>query len=359
MKIISVVGTRPNFVKIASFLSELEARPGVESLLVHTGQHYDPSLSDLFFEQLAIRKPDVNLNVGSGSHAEQTAQILTGFDGVLRKFKPAAVVVVGDVNSTLACALAAKKEQIKVAHIESGLRSHDWTMPEEVNRRMTDVISDFLYATTPEAVENLRREGTPEDRIFLAGNIMIDSLLRNKERAAKLAVYSDHGLKSGGYILVTLHRPGNVDDPGTLKKISQSLELIHAQCPVLFLAHPRTQARLKEAGITSPAFKLAAPVGYLEMINLQMNSKFVVTDSGGLQEETTVLGIPCLTFRDNTERPETVTIGTNLLIGTDPARLVEESLRLARGERKKGGIPDLWDGQTGKRIVEHLLARLK
>ncbi len=359
MKFITVVGARPNFVKIASFLQELEARSDTQSVLVHTGQHYDPTLSDLFFEQLSIRKPDVNLGVGSGSHAEQTARVMTGFDTVLRQHPADCVVVVGDVNSTMACAITAKKMRMKVAHIESGLRSGDMSMPEEINRLATDVISDYLFTTTAKASENLLREGIAPGRIFLVGNIMIDSLVRNKARAEQLRSFNQYGLKPGKYALVTLHRPSNVDDPVLLKNISRSLEKIHAECPVLFLAHPRTQIQLRQAGLTSSSYQLANPVGYLEMINLQMNAKFVITDSGGVQEETTVLGIPCLTFRDNTERPETTRLGTNILVGTNPARLVEECAKIIAGHIKTGQVPELWDGQTGRRIVQILCEKIK
>jgi UDP-N-acetylglucosamine 2-epimerase (non-hydrolysing) len=369
-KIVAVVGARPNFVKIASLVRALDAEPSIHCVLVHTGQHYDPSLSDVFFEQLGIRAPDVNLEIGSGSHARQTAAVMTAFEPILESEKPDCVIVVGDINSTLACALTARKMNISVAHVEAGLRSRDDTMPEETNRRVTDLISDLFFTTSAEAGRNLLNENVAADRIHFVGNIMIDSLVHNLDRARSLDVAGEYGLKKNHYALLTLHRPSNVDNPAHFERLIKVFTEIQKHTPVLFIAHPRTRRMLKDMGwleekdvsakvVKTSAFLLASPVGYLEMINLQMNARLVLTDSGGMQEETTVLNVPCLTLRENTERPETVTVGTNQVIGVDPDVILKKSLAILNGDRKNGTCPELWDGNTGSRIAQRLMDYLK
>ena len=355
IRLLAVAGARPNFMKIAPLLRELQARPRFETLLVHTGQHYDPAMSGNFFRDLGIPEPDVNLGVGSGSQAEQTAEVLRKIEAVLLDYRPDAVIVVGDVNSTLAATLAASKLCIPVAHVEAGLRSFDRTMPEEVNRLVTDVLSRWLFTSEPSGDENLRREGADPAHVHFVGNIMIDTLRANLGRAQTLDTLERLGLAPASYAVLTLHRPSNVDDPETLRGLFGALEDIHQQLPVVFPVHPRTRASIaSQLGGQAPKLLLTEPLGYLEFLRLLADARLVLTDSGGVQEETTVLGVPCLTLRANTERPVTVTHGTNTIVGQDPARIRAAALALLEGEPPKGRIPELWDGGTAGRIVDVL-----
>ncbi len=359
IRILHVAGARPNFMKIAPLMAAFRAHAGVEQALVHTGQHYDDALSRVFFDDLGIPRPDVDLGVGSGSHAVQTARVMQAFEPVCLEFRPDLVVVVGDVNSTVACALVAAKLGIKVAHVEAGLRSFDWSMPEEINRVVTDRLSDLLFTTEPSANENLRREGVPEERIHFVGNVMIDTLLRHRERARALAVPERLGVDAGRFALVTLHRPGNVDTPETLAPIVEGLERIAAHAPVLFPVHPRTRPNLEAvlAG-RDHRLQLLDPLGYLQFLGLLCDAGVVITDSGGIQEETTVLGVPCLTVRPNTERPVTIEQGTNRLIRPDPDAIGEAALAaLANGRRNSQPLPDLWDGKAAERIAAIVVER--
>ncbi len=357
LKILHVVGARPNFMKAAPIMREMAKYPHeFEQILVHTGQHYDANMSKVFFEELELPQPDIYLGVGSGSHAQQTAGIMLTFEPVLLEHRPDWVIVVGDVNSTLACALVCAKLGIKVAHVEAGLRSFDRTMPEEINRVLTDQIADLLFTTEPSANENLRREGIPKERIHFVGNVMIDTLLRHKERALALDVVGRYGLEAGGFALLTLHRPSNVDVPEVLGGILDALAELQARLPIIFPAHPRTVERIQEFGFKGRLaamrdLRVTEPLGYLEFLNLMANAGLVLTDSGGVQEETTILGVPCLTLRENTERPVTVTQGTNTVVGSDPQRIVAEALAILDGKGKAGRVPELWDGQAAERIV--------
>ena len=328
-------------------------RLGIETILVHTGQHYDVGMSDVFFRDLGLRAPDHWLGAGSGSHAEQTGRVMTAFESVLAAEAPDIVVVPGDVNSTLACALVAAKAGVTVAHVEAGLRSFDRTMPEEVNRVLTDQLSDFLFVPSADGVDNLRAEGIPADRIHLVGNVMADTLLANLERARCRPTLADLGLAAGGYGLVTLHRPTNVDDVGVLADLFEALGRIAAELPLVFPVHPRTARAM--AGRQAPAgVRMVDPLGYLDFLALQAGARLVLTDSGGVQEETTILGVPCLTLREQTERPITVTAGTNTVVGRDPVRIVAEARRILSGHRV-GGRPELWDGLAGERVAEVLV----
>ena len=342
-----VAGARPNFIKVKPVLDALERR-GVSTLLVHTGQHYDAGMSDVFFADLCIRAPDVSLEVGSGSHAVQTGRVMAAFEPVVDRYRPDVVIVVGDVNSTVACAIVAAKAGSLVAHVEAGLRSRDWSMPEEVNRVVTDRVSDYLLAPSADAVANLRREGYRPDQVFLVGNVMADSLLANIERARAQAT----DIPPSPFGLVTMHRPANVDDDVTLAGLLDALGTVARRCPLVFPVHPRTRARLSTvpSGIT-----LRDPVGYLDFLALESAASLVLTDSGGVQEETTVLGVPCLTLRENTERPITVEEGTNRVVGRDAQRIVAAATDVLdhRPVRRR---PALWDGHAGERIAEVLLA---
>jgi UDP-N-acetylglucosamine 2-epimerase (non-hydrolysing) len=360
-----VVGARPNFMKMAPLLHALEAYQHVSPVLVHTGQHYDDNLSDVFFQELRMKRPDICLEVGSGKHGQQTARVIERFEAVLeqaaaegRRFDR--VVVVGDVNSTMAAALAAIKMHVPVAHVEAGLRSSDRSMPEEINRIVTDSISDMLFVSEPSGMENLRREGRPEEGTHLVGNVMIDTLLRLLPKAVKTDVLENHGLRPGQYGVVTLHRPGNVDQAETLGPIIEVLVATSRDLPLVFPIHPRTMQKIERFGLTenlrrAPGVLQLPPLGYLGFLALTSQARVIVTDSGGLQEESTVLGVPCLTMRSNTERPITVENGTSTLVGNDPVLLSECLRAVLNGSYKRGYCPTLWDGHAAERIAKVLV----
>jgi UDP-N-acetylglucosamine 2-epimerase (non-hydrolysing) len=357
-----IAGARPNFMKIAPIIEaiEKEQQSGEEIAfrLIHTGQHYDKNMSDSFFEQLGIPMPDINLEAGGGSQAEQTANIMVRYEKVLFSQKPDVTLVVGDVTSTMACSIAAKKLQVKVAHVEAGIRSFDLSMPEEINRMVTDSITDYFFTTSEVANKNLRKSGVSDDRIFFVGNTMIDTLLKNMDRLQKPAVWNKIGLKEKAYFVITLHRPANVDEEGKLKELLDAILNNVEGLPVIFPVHPRTAKILSGFGISAPNLHMIDPLGYLEFNYLVKYAKGVITDSGGITEETTVMGVPCLTLRDNTERPETITIGTNELIGANPKAIKPALEKLFAGQWKTGSIPEMWDGKTGGRIVEALVQLL-
>ncbi len=357
LKILNVVGARPNFMKIAPIVAEIDRRRDrFTPVLVHTGQHYDDAMSDSFFRDLGLGAPDVNLGVGSGSHAEQTARVMLAFEPVLLQTQPDWVVVVGDINSTLACALVASKLGVRIAHVEAGLRSFDWTMPEEINRVLTDRVADLLLTPGAGADENLIAEGIAPAKIVRVGNVMIDTLFSQLRTISRSPVLDRLGLVPQGFSVVTLHRPSNVDDRQTLAGIMLALGRIARRLPVVFPAHPRTLARLTGFGIEIPTgIRLIEPLGYRDFLGLWTQSRLVLTDSGGLQEETTALGIPCLTLRENTERPVTVTEGTNALVGRDPERIVAGAWRALDGTSATARIPELWDGRAAERIVNAIL----
>lgn len=393
-KIVSVVGARPNFMKVAAIFDainehnqESNQTQQIDHVLVHTGQHYDANMSDFFFNDLELPKPDLFLGVGSGSHSVQTAKIMEGFENVLLAERPEVVIVVGDVNSTLACALVTKKTWCagasqgksfipKLAHVEAGLRSFDRTMPEEVNRIVTDSISDYLFTTEESANQNLRREGIPEEKIHFVGNVMIDTLLRCRAKAVESTILNDLQLSHGDgvkpYAILTLHRPSNVDDPKTFAVMLESFLELSRHMPIIFPAHPRTLKQIQEADLgdyfvdhfldgpepwdARVRIRLVPPLGYLDFLQLMSNAKVVLTDSGGVQEETTILGVPCITLRENTERPVTLQHGTNVLAGADPQRIVQEFSRALENGRKPIAPPQLWDGCAAKRIVQILVA---
>jgi len=371
LKVLSVVGTRPNFIKIAPLLKEMKKVPQIETFLVHTGQHYDTEMSDAFFKDLNISAPDRRLAVGSGSPASQIGEIMTRLEPVLSEYQPNVVLVVGDVNSTLAGALTAVKAGIPVAHVEAGLRSFDRTMPEETNRILTDAVADLLFVSEPSGMESLRREGIHSSRIFLVGNVMIDTLRQYLPRADSSICLVD---VNGGseipfppkYAVLTLHRQGLVDNPRLLIHVWKVLEEIGNEIPIIFPVHPRTRRRLEDAGLdpqrrydsgNSRGIRMIGPLSYLQFLGLQRRAVMVMTDSGGVQEETTVLGVPCLTLRENTERPITVTQGTNTIVGLNPERIRMEALRLLSGPKKPGRVPQLWDGHASERIVKILCER--
>lgn len=359
MKCIDLIaGARPNFMKIAPIIDALKAAQSkgstIKYRLIHTGQHYDRAMSGDFFEQLGIPEPDINLGVGSGTQAEQTAAIMMRYEKILMESKSDVCVVVGDVTSTMACSIVARKLGVAVAHVEGGIRSGDWGMPEEINRVVTDSITNWFFTTSETANENLRRSGVTEDRIFFVGNTMIDTLLKQMPRLRPPLFWNELGLQSGQYFVVTLHRPANVDSTQQLLRLLHAIADGTQGLPVVFPVHPRTARNLREIDDKIPSLHYVDPQGYLEFNYLVMNARGVITDSGGITEETTVMGVPCLTLRDNTERPETVTIGTNELIGTDPVNLIPALARLMGGLWKKGGIPEKWDGQAALRIVAEL-----
>jgi UDP-N-acetylglucosamine 2-epimerase (non-hydrolysing) len=362
LKVINVVGARPNFMKVAPVVEAMGRRAGeFAPLVVHTGQHYDARMSDAFFEDLGLPEPDEYLGVGSGSHAQQTAAVMQLFEPVVLRERPDWVLVVGDVNSTLACALVCSKLGVRVAHVEAGLRSRDRSMPEEINRLLTDQLADLLLTPSADADQNLLAEGIPAERIRLVGNVMIDSLLKHLAVAAASRVREELEVEGRDYAVVTLHRPSNVDDEATLQRILSALERVGERLPVIFPAHPRTRKNLSEFGLledlrTSGRVRVIEPLGYLDFLRLYSGARLVLTDSGGIQEETTALGIPCLTLRENTERPVTIELGTNRIVGTDDARIVSEAE--ATLERAHSGetprVPPLWDGHTADRILDAL-----
>jgi UDP-N-acetylglucosamine 2-epimerase (non-hydrolysing) len=363
LKVINVVGARPNFMKVAPIVEAMRRRPSeFGPLVVHTGQHYDERMSEAFFRDLGLPEPDVHLGVGSGSHARQTAEVMLRFEPVVLTERPDWVLVVGDVNSTLACALVCAKLCVSVAHVEAGLRSRDRTMPEEINRLLTDQIADLLLTPSADADRNLLAEGVPAERIRLVGNVMIDSLVKHLALSRRSRAREELGVGEGEYAVVTLHRPANVDDAGVLRGIVGALAEISRRLTVVFPAHPRTRGRLAEFGLleafaAAPGLRLVEPLGYLDFLRLYSGAALVLTDSGGIQEETTALGIPCLTLRENTERPITVEMGTNKVVGTDPARILgeaETALALRRADAP-ARVPPLWDGKTAERILDALI----
>jgi UDP-N-acetylglucosamine 2-epimerase (non-hydrolysing) len=358
-KVICVCGARPNFMKIAPVVRAFEQTGRIRPVIVHTGQHYDENMSRLFFDQLGIPKPDINLEVGSGSHAAQTAGIMARFEPICLQEKPDWVLVVGDVNSTIACALVAVKLGIRVAHVEAGLRSFDRSMPEEFNRLLTDAISDALFVTEQSGVDNLHREGVGDDRIFFIGNVMIDTLLSHRQRADGSSVLADLGLEPRAYAVLTLHRPSNVDEPAAFSGILEALEVIAEDQPIVFPVHPRTRASMERLGLEDrmmnhPGLVVVEPLGYLDFLKLMAESALVLTDSGGMQEETTILQVPCLTIRENTERPATMTHGTNRLAGCSRESILA-AYRTVKEDPPTGVVPELWDGKAAERIAECLL----
>ena len=386
MKTINVVGTRPNFMKIAPILRHMRKYAAAfRPILIHTGQHYDYEMSKVFFKDLELPEPDIYLGVGSGTHAEQTGKVMIEFEKVLIREKPDLVVVVGDVNSTLAATLSAVKLHIPVAHVEAGLRSGDRGMPEEINRVLTDAMADYLFTPSLDAHENLRKEGIPKERIFFVGNVMVDTLLYSKEKARKSDILTRLGLttnkgvlRAADYALLTLHRPNNVDNKKNLKRILDALSEIQKKIKIVFPIHPRTRRRLREFGLQSflagsgqwnPTIQsinwetnsviITPPLAYLDFLKLEMKARFIMTDSGGIQEEATILGVPCLTLRETTERPVTVTQGTNVVVGNDENRIVKEVLKILEGKRKRGKHPQFWDGRAAERIVEILREQSK
>jgi len=360
LKVLVVAGARPNFMKVASLLAAFEARKAqgedVEAFLVHTGQHYDARMSDNFFRDLGLPEPDIYLGAGSGSHAEQTARVMVAFEKACIECSPDLVVVVGDVNSTMACAISAKKLGIRVAHVEAGLRSRDMAMPEEINRLCTDVISDYLFTTEPSANRNLVAEGIQPERIFFSGNTMIDTLRKHLGRALDLPL--PKGYETGGYAVLTLHRPSNVDAAEPLSRVFSALNAIAERIPIVFPAHPRTAGKLSAIQV-HPNIHVIEPLGYLAFVSLMARCRMVLTDSGGIQEETTVLGVPCLTMRLTTERPITCEVGTNLLVGTDPEDIRRTALSILDSPPVRRAIPEKWDGHAGERIADALIAQLR
>jgi UDP-N-acetylglucosamine 2-epimerase (non-hydrolysing) len=362
MKILNIVGARPNLVKIAPLLTAMGSKKGIELFLVHTGQHYDERLSGIFFEQMGIRKPDINLDVGSGSQAWQTAEILKRIEPVLLEQKPDVVLVVGDVNSTMAASLAAAKFGIPIAHVEAGLRSFDRSMPEEINRVVTDALADHLFVTEESAIKNLLKEGHPREQIHFVGNVMIDALQQFLPLAQQTGILRDLDLVKNGaclpFAVLTLHRPANVDSLETLGILLSVVETVADKLPVIFPVHPRTRQKLGDLHKKQHSqLRMIDPLGYLEFLCLLSKSRLVLTDSGGIQEETTALGVPCLTLRENTERPVTVTKGTNRIVGQDPNRILPAVEAILSGRNKTGEMPELWDGHAAERIAE-ILVRL-
>jgi len=364
LKIVCVVGARPNFMKIAPLMRAFSREPGIKTTLVHTGQHYDEAMKASFFEQLDIPQPDVDLEVGSASHAVQTAEIMKRFEPEMERLSTGAVLVVGDVNSTIACALVAAKRGVPVIHVEAGLRSYDRGMPEEINRVLTDQLSDLLFTTERDAQQNLEREGIDAARIRFVGNVMIDTLLHNRKRCPEpgqvFAAFSVTERFSGsrGYGMLTLHRPSNVDDPQVLRSLLETIGDLSRSLPLLFPAHPRTRARIEAAGLgrmLGEDVVLLPPLAYLDMLALMSGARVLLTDSGGIQEETTALGVPCITLRENTERPITVTAGTNSIVGTDPTLIRELFHEILTTGGKAGQMPELWDGRAAERIAADIV----
>ena len=356
VKILVIAGARPNFMKIAPIMRAMKASPRLEPILVHTGQHYDVQMSETFFNELQIPTPDISLEVGSDTHARQVARIMERFETVCDEQKPEAILVVGDVNSTMACSIVAAKKDIKIIHVEAGIRSRDRSMPEEINRMVTDAITDILLPPSSDAVENLLAEGHAAGKIHLVGNIMIDTLLSSRALIEKSDILEKLGLKQGGYVSLTLHRPSNVDNIENFRQILAALEVIQREIPIVFPIHPRTRKMITELGLSDYVDSLknlilSDPLGYFDFGKLISASRFVLTDSGGIQEETTVYGIPCITLRENTERPITVWEGTNELAGCDTQKIVALARDIMDGRWKKGRIPELWDGHAAERII--------
>lgn len=360
MLITIIAGARPNFMKIAPIVHSIQKAnntgKNINFRLIHTGQHFDKKMSGDFFDQLNIPEPNANLEAGGGSQAEQTGAIMIRFEQELIANPSDLVLVVGDVTSTMACAITAQKLRIPVAHVEAGIRSDDWTMPEEINRLVTDSITNYFFTTSEVANENLLKSGVGKERIFFVGNTMIDTLLKNRPKFVAPPIWESAKLSDKGYMVLTLHRPGNVDQEQQLKLLMEEIIANSNGIPIVFPVHPRTAKNLQGLGIAAENLHFIEPLSYLEFNYLVERAKLVVTDSGGITEETTVMGVPCITLRNNTERPETITIGTNELIGTDPKAIKPAFDKLFKGEWKSGGIPPLWDGKTAERIVEHLLA---
>ena len=360
MKIDLIAGARPNFMKIASIIDAIHVarleNKDIEYRLIHTGQHYDKNMSESFFTQLDIPHPHVNLRAGGGTQSEQTAAIMIGYEKLLMQEKTDLCLVVGDVNSTMACSIVAQKLHVPVAHVEAGIRSGDWTMPEEINRLVTDAITNIFFTTTPEAGDKLKKSGISDDKIFWIGNTMIDTLLKHRNRFQQPTFWAELGLNKNDYLVMTLHRPANVDDDDKLKILIDEIIANSQGLPLIFPAHPRTAKILNQLDINYKNLRIIEPLGYLEFNYLVENARAVITDSGGITEETTVMGVPCITLRENTERPETVTIGTNELIGTDPRSIKPAMEILFSGNWKKGSIPELWDGKAGQRIVNILVS---
>lgn len=358
MKVLTVVGTRPNFMKVAPLVEQFKKR-SIEHILVHTGQHYDPKMSKLFFDDLHMPKPDINLEIGSGSFGEQVGATIQRLEKVFKEEKPDIVIVVGDVNSTFAAAFTAKQLHLKVAHVEAGLRSFDNSMPEEINRVLTDRISDFLFTTEESANTNLKKEGVDENNIFFVGNVMIDTLLNHQKKAEESTILSQLNLEENEYCAITLHRPSNVDSKTSLTSLLTLFEKLQQKMNLIFPLHPRTRKNMEKFGLLEsfkgiPNLTMTEPLGYLDFVKLMTKSKVMLTDSGGIQEETTVLGVPCITFRNNTERPITVEKGTNLLVSTNPEK-VEEAFNSLKESKERASIPPLWDGKAAERIIDVLL----
>lgn len=363
MKILNVVGARPNFMKIAPLMKEYRGYSDIEPLLVHTGQHYDEKMSDLFFRQLEIPEPDLNLEIGSGSHAVQTAEIMKAFEPVVLEHRPDVVLVVGDVNSTIACGLVAVKLGVRLVHVEAGLRSGDRAMPEEINRILTDSISELLFCTEKAGVDNLLAEGITQEKIHLIGHVMIDTLLHNIEKAEQSDIldrfYEEKLIDGDGFAVLTMHRPSNVDDPVVFSRILDALQEVQRELPIIFPIHPRTRKNLKQMGLQArieemSGLHLLDPIGYLDFLKLQSSAKLVLTDSGGIQEETTILKVPCITLRENTERPVTAEIGSNQIVGTDTDKILDAYRKVISGNWREPQIPPLWDGKAAERIVSIL-----
>src|SRR3954466_3205567 len=349
VSVASVVGARPNFIKMAALMHEMDRRPQFTGRLIHTGQHFSPEMSDAFFRDLELPEPRYNLGVGGGTQTEQTAEIMRRLEPIFLEIRPDLLLVVGDVNSTLAASLVASKLGIPIAHVEAGLRSFDRNMPEEVNRLVTDVLAQYLFASEASGVRNLRAEGVPSDRIFLIGNVMIDTLLRFREKAAQTGVLERLGLTAGAYAVLTLHRPSNVDDPAQLSGLLRALSELGRRIPVVFPVHPRTRQRMESLGLKDERLRLTPPLAYLEFLRLVAEARLVLTDSGGIQEETTILRVPCLTLRENTERPATIESGSNRLAGTDPHRILQLAIETLESPALPGGAPELWDGHAAAR----------
>ncbi|SRR5581483_1822741 len=361
LNITCVVGARPNFIKLAALILEFRKRPCFSVRLIHTGQHFSPEMSASFFAELELPEPDLNLGIGGGSQTVQTAEMMKALERVFLESRPDILVVVGDVTSTLAASLVAAKMGIRIAHVEAGLRSFDRTMPEEINRILTDALSDYLFVTEPSGRNNLLAEGIPAERIHFVGNVMIDTLLRFREKARRSDILARLGLETGSYIVATLHRPSNVDSPDRLRALLGVFRELAHELPFVFPIHPRTRGRIAEAGIATNPVTLTAPLGYLDFLHLMSNARLVLTDSGGIQEETTILQVPCLTLRENTERPVTMECGTNRLVGTNPQAILWAAREALENRTGQAGIPELWDGEAGRRIatvLEQLVPQL-